>query len=60
MYGYFSHKNNFYVTYLGGNDYRILGYVDAQNNFGAIIRNDFIVTLTLTPGGYKNGYVSFY
>lgn len=48
------------ITSLGGSDYRILGYVDSQNGFGAMIRSNFIATLTLTSSGYKNGYVSFY
>lgn len=48
------------ITYLGSNNYRILGYVDSQNSFGAMLRTGFIATLTLTSGGYKNGSVVFY
>lgn len=47
------------ITFLGDSDYRILGYVDSQNSFGAMLRTNFIATLTLTSGGYKNGRVSF-
>lgn len=41
------------------NKYTVVGYVDAQNDFGAVIRNDFIVTLTFTGQGYTNGSVVF-
>ena len=41
------------ITDLGNNRYRIKGYVDAQNSFGATIRSNFTVTLTLTESGYK-------
>ena len=47
------------VTYLGNNEYMVIGYVDAQNSFGAMIRNNFVATFTLTSGGYKNGEVVF-
>ena len=48
------------VTDLGNNEYRIEGYVDAQNSFGATIRSHFTVTLTLTGSGYKNATCSIY
>jgi len=41
------------ITDLGNNRYRIKGYVDAQNSFGATVRSQFTVTLTLTESGYK-------
>lgn len=47
------------VTSLGNDKYKIKGYVDAQNGFGAIIRTKFTVTLTLTARGYKEGSVVF-
>lgn len=47
------------VTYTGGANYTVKGYVDAENSFGAMIRNNFTVTLTLTASGYKNGSVIF-
>lgn len=39
---------------LGGNQWRIEGYVDAQNSFGAMIRENWIVTLTLTGEGFTD------
>ena len=42
------------VADLGNNKYKITGYVDAQNSFGAMIRKNFTVTLTFTESGYKN------
>lgn len=39
---------------LGDNRYKIKGYVDAQNTFGATVRTQFTVTLTLTESGYKD------
>lgn len=41
------------------NDWSVSGWVDAQNSFGGTIRTKFLVTLTLTENGYKNGYVIF-
>ena len=41
------------ITDLGNNRYKIQGYVDAQNSFGATVRSKFTVTLTLTEKGYK-------
>lgn len=46
------------VTELGNNKYRIVGYVDAQNSFGATVRSNFTVTLTLTEHGYKDASCS--
>lgn len=45
---------------LGNNRYKIEGYVDAQNGFGAIIRSYFTVTLTLTDSGYKDAKCNIY
>ncbi len=42
------------VIDLGDNKYKISGYVDAQNGFGAMIRSNFTVTLTLTENGFKD------
>lgn len=47
------------ITYCGDADYMVVGWVDAENSYGAKIRTNFIVTLTLTEKGYKNGYVIF-
>lgn len=47
------------VTHLGNGEYMVSGWVDAQNSFGAILRQSFVVTYTATEKGYTNGYVSF-
>ena len=47
------------ITHNGGSDYTVKGYVDAENSYGAQIRTNFTVTLTLTEKGYTNGYVTF-
>ena len=39
-----------YVTKLGGAKYRVDSYVDAQNSFGAQIRQDFSCTVKWTGG----------
>lgn len=39
-----------------GDEYKITGWVDADNSFGTSIRKKFTVTLTLTESGYKNAY----
>lgn len=36
---------------LGGSKWRVTGWVDSQNSFGATVRSDFVVTLTLTEKG---------
>jgi len=33
------------VSVLGGGRYRVVGWVDAQNSFGALIRNNFVCVL---------------
>lgn len=45
------------VTHLGNGEYMVEGWVDAENSFGAMLRNNFIVTYTATKDGYTNGYV---
>lgn len=47
------------VTYLGDDKYKVRGYVDAQNSFGATIREYFTVTYTATSSGYKEASCSF-
>lgn len=42
-----------------GDIYTVKGYVDAQNSYGATIRQNFTVTLELTTNGYKNGMATF-
>lgn len=48
------------ITNLGNNKYEVRGYVDAQNSFGAEVREYFTVTLTLSGNGYKSAYCSMY
>ncbi len=43
------------VTHLGNGEYKVTGWVESQNSFGAMIRSNFIVTYTATARGYKNG-----
>lgn len=47
------------ATNLGGNKWKITGWVDAQNSFGATIRENWTVTLTLTGSGFKDATVNF-
>ena len=47
------------ITSLGSNEYKIVGYVDAQNSFGATLRKNFTVTLTMTSQGFKDNSVEF-
>lgn len=47
------------VTHLGNGEYMVTGWVDAENSFGAKIRENFVVTYTATSSGYKNGYAVF-
>lgn len=48
------------VTHLGNGKYKVTGWVDAENGFGAKIRQNFTVTYTATSGGYKEGSATFY
>lgn len=43
------------VTHLGNGEYKVTGWVDAQNSYGATLRSNFVVTYTATERGYKNG-----
>ena len=47
------------ATDLGGNRWKVSGYVDAQNSFGATVRTNWTVTLTLTNSGFKDYDVKF-
>lgn len=44
------------IQHLGNGEYMVTGWVEAQNSYGAMIRQDFIVTYTATEKGYTNGY----
>ena len=48
-----------YVEYIGDNEFRISAYVDAENEFGATVRQNFTVVLTLTESGYTDVTVNF-
>lgn len=47
------------ATNLGGDKWKVTGYVDAQNSFGATLRENWTVTLTLTGSGFKDYTVTF-
>lgn len=44
---------------LGGKRWEVSGYVDAQNSFGATVRQYWTVTLTLTETGFKDYSIDF-
>lgn len=48
------------VTHLGNGEYKVTGWVDAQNSFGATLRQNFVVVYTATENGYKNGTATLY
>ena len=45
------------ITHLGNGEYKVTGWVEAQNSFGATLRQNFVVVYTATKNGYKNGTV---
>lgn len=47
------------ATNLEGNKWKITGYVDAQNSYGATVRENWTVILTLTDSGFKDYTVTF-
>lgn len=55
----FCSYNDMTATSLGGDKWKVTGYVDAQNSFGATLRENWTVTLTLTGSGFKDYTVSF-
>ena len=44
------------IQHLGNGEYMVIGWVEAQNSYGAMLRQEFIVTYTATEKGYTNGY----
>ena len=53
----FCSYSNAKITVLEDNTFRISGYVDAQNVFGAVLRYRFTITLTVTyDGALRNEY----
>lgn len=55
----FCNYNDMTATNLGGDKWKVTGYVDAQNSFGATLRENWTVTLTLTGSGFKDYTVTF-
>lgn len=47
------------VMRVGEDEYIIHGYVDAQNSFGAIVRQTWTVSLFLTENGFKSPYLEW-
>lgn len=45
---------------LGNGHYQCTGWVDFENQYGAMLRYDFIVFYTATEKGYKEGSVEFF
>lgn len=48
------------ITHLGNGEYKVTGWVEAQNSFGATLRQNFVVVYTATENGYKNGTATLY
>ena len=47
------------ITRVGEDEYVIHGYVDAQNSFGATVRQEWTVSLSLTARGFRDPYIEF-
>ena len=47
------------ATNLGDNRWEVSGYVDAENSFGALLRQNWTVRLTLIDTGFKDYTVDF-
>lgn len=43
------------VVHLGNGEYKVTGWVEAENSYGATLRRNFVVVYTATENGYKNG-----
>lgn len=55
----FCNYSEMQATNISGKKWKITGYVDAQNSFGTMLRQNWIVTLTLTDNGFTDYSVSF-
>lgn len=53
-------KSSEYIVKKRGNDYIVLGYVDAQNDFGATVRTNWKATFTLGDTSGKQFEISNY
>lgn len=47
------------IYHLGNGTYCVIGWVDAENSFGATLRTEYIVTYDATENGYKNAEVQY-
>ena len=58
----FPPRHEVLVTSLGDDKYRVYGYVDAQNHFGAMLRNNYSATVEIRGGGsyYKITDINLY
>lgn len=48
------------ITHLGNGKYEVTGWVEAENSYGATLRQNFVVTYTATENGYKNADATLY
>lgn len=48
------------IKHLGNGEYMVTGWVEAQNSFGATLRQTFVVVYTATESGYKNADATLY
>lgn len=48
-----------FVEHVRDDEYKISAYVDAENGFGATVRQHFTVVLTLTENGYTDASIDF-
>ena len=48
------------AEHLGGNKYKVTGWVEATNTFGGTVRQNFEVTFTATKNGYTSPSASLY
>lgn len=51
----FCKMNEATIKDLGSGNYMVKGWVDAENEYGAAVRYDFVATYTATKEGYKDG-----
>lgn len=47
------------VYHQTGKQYFVMGYVDSENGFGAMMRTNFAVWLTMTKHGYKDAHAEY-
>lgn len=47
------------ISHVGSGNYKVTGWVEAQNSYGAVVREYFVVTYIALSSGYKNASVTF-